>query len=66
MYKLRSEVAHGSVLAVHGQLDVERGQLEDLAAIAIAEYALRLDPYAAGGGSDNRDDFRNSLPTFRP
>ncbi len=66
MYKLRSEVAHGSVLAVHGQLDVERGQLEDLAAIAIAEYALRLDSYAAGGGSDDRDDFRNSLPAFRP
>lgn len=66
MYKLRSEVAHGSVLALHEELDVERSQLEGLAATAIAEYAIKLDLYARGGGADDRDDFRDSLPPFRP
>jgi hypothetical protein len=65
-YKLRSEVAHGSILAVNGQLDVERAQLEGLAAIAIREYAIKLDAYAARGGSDDRDHFRASLPEFKP
>eukprot|EP00456_Euglypha_rotunda_P008138 TRINITY_DN11557_c0_g1_i6.p2 TRINITY_DN11557_c0_g1~~TRINITY_DN11557_c0_g1_i6.p2 ORF type:complete len:113 (+),score=21.19 TRINITY_DN11557_c0_g1_i6:134-472(+) len=65
-YKLRSEVAHGSILAVNEQLDVERSQLEGLAAVAIAEYAVKLDAYAAGGGKDGRDDFRASLPAFKP
>lgn len=64
-YKLRSEVAHGSVLAVNGQLDVERSQLESLAAVAIGEYAIKLDSFAASGGSDDRDDFRASLPAFK-
>ena len=36
-YKLRSEVAHGSILAVHETLDIERAQLESLAAAALAE-----------------------------
>lgn len=65
-YKLRSEVAHGSILAVNGQLDVERSQLEGLAAVAIGEYAIKLDAYAARGGWDDRDDFRASLPAFKP
>ena len=65
-YKLRSEVAHGSILAVNGQLDVERSHLEGLVAIAIAEYAIKLDAYAMGGGRDDRDDFRASLPAFKP
>lgn len=65
-YKLRSEVAHGSILAVNGQLDVERSQLENLAAVAIAEYAIKLDAYAALGGKDDRDDFRASLPPLQP
>lgn len=65
-YKLRSEVAHGSILAVSGQLDVERSQLEGLAAVALQEYAIKLDAYAAHGGVDDRDDFRTSLPTFKP
>lgn len=65
-YKLRSEVAHGSILAVNGQLDVERSQLEGLAAVAIREYAIKLDAYAARGGRDDRDDFLASLPAFKP
>jgi hypothetical protein len=65
-YKLRSEVAHGSILAVNGQLDVERSRLESLAAVAIKEYGIKLDLYAAQGGADDRDDFRASLPTFKP
>jgi hypothetical protein len=65
-YKLRSEVAHGSILAVNGQLDVERSKLEGLAAVAIGEYAIKLDAYAARGGRDDRDDFRASLPAFKP
>ncbi|TCQ06396.1 HEPN domain-containing protein [Sphingomonas sp. PP-CC-3A-396] len=65
-YKLRSEVAHGSILAVNGQLDVERSRLESLAAVAITEYGIKLDLYATQGGADDRDDFRVSLPTFKP
>lgn len=65
-YKLRSEVAHGSILAVNEQLDVERSQLEGLAALAISEYAIKLDAYAADGGLDDRDSFRASLPAFKP
>lgn len=65
-YKLRSEVAHGSILAVNGQLDIERSQLESLAAIAIQKYVIELDGYAAQGGVDDRDNFRASLPTFKP
>lgn len=65
-YKLRSEVAHGSILAINGQLDVERSRLESLAAVAIEEYAIKLDAYAALGGMDDRDSFRASLPAFKP
>ncbi|MBE0580006.1 HEPN domain-containing protein [Devosia sp.] len=60
-YKLRSEVAHGSVLAVHAQLDVERGQLEDLATAALDQYAVQLHHYAGVGGIDDRDAFLKSL-----
>ena len=65
-YKLRSEVAHGSILAINGQMDVERSRLESLAAVAIEAYAIKLDAYAAQGGSDDRDDFRESLPALKP
>jgi Apea-like HEPN len=65
-YKLRSEVAHGSILAVHETLDIERAQLESLAAAALAEYVLRIHVYAQAGGSDDRDDFRRSLPMMTP
>ena len=65
-YKLRSEVAHGSILAVNEQLDVERSQLESLAALALSEYAIKLDTYVASGGLDDRDHFCASLPAFKP
>lgn len=64
-YKLRSEVAHGSILAVSGQLDGERSQLDGLAAVAIAQYATKLDTYATNGGQDDRDAFLASLPAFK-
>lgn len=66
MYKLRSEVAHGSVLSVHQELDIERAQLESLTAIALSEYVIKLEGYAKQGGVDDRDAFRNSLPALRP
>lgn len=65
-YKLRSDVAHGSVLALHEALDVERAQLEGLAAIAIVEYAVQLANYSQRGGTDERDAFRASLPAAQP
>lgn len=65
-YKLRSEVAHGSVLALHETLDVERAQLESLAGAAIAAYAIQLNNYAQSGGADDRDAFRGSLPQAQP
>jgi hypothetical protein len=65
-YKLRSEVAHGSVLAVHAMLDVERAELESLAAVAIGTYAVQLHGYAQKGGVDDRDAFLNSLPPAKP
>jgi hypothetical protein len=65
-YKLRSEVAHGSVLAVHEQLDEERDRIEEVAAVALAEYVIKLSAYAAGGGVDDRDAFCSSLPAALP
>ena len=65
-YKLRSEVAHGSILAVNATLDVERAQLEELAAGALSEYAIRLHGYAKIGGDDDRDAFLASLPPLKP
>jgi hypothetical protein len=65
-YKLRSEVAHGSVLAVHATLDVERAQLEGLTAVAIEAYAVQLHGYAQNGGVDDRDAFLKSLPPAKP
>ncbi|MBI0539128.1 hypothetical protein D9599_26680 [Roseomonas sp. KE2513] len=64
-YKLRSEVAHGSILAVHQSLDGERAQLESLAAAAIAEYAVELQKYSQSGGADDRDAFLASLPQMQ-
>ncbi|TIL65619.1 HEPN domain-containing protein [Mesorhizobium sp.] len=61
-YQLRSEVAHGSVLALHETLDVERGQLESVAAAALTEYVVALADYAKKGGADDRDMFLASLP----
>ncbi len=61
-YKLRSEVAHGSVLALHKALDVERAQLESLAGLTIAEYSVQLQAYSQSGGADDRDAFCASLP----
>ncbi|HEX5185054.1 MAG TPA: hypothetical protein VFW19_18090 [Allosphingosinicella sp.] len=66
MYKLRSEVAHGSILAVHEELDLERSQLESLTATALREYVIKLDAYATAGGADERDAFRDSLPPLKP
>ena len=65
-YKLRSEVAHGSILAVHKQLDEDRDRIEELAAVAIAEYVIALAIYAAAGGVDDRDAFRLHFPAARP
>lgn len=65
-YKLRSEMAHGSVLAVHRTLDIERAQFEELASAAISEYVIKLDTYAQRGGQDHRDAFVQSLPAMRP
>ncbi|MBY2918473.1 hypothetical protein HF206_30895 [Rhizobium leguminosarum] len=65
-YKLRSEVAHGSILAVHAQLDDARGQLEDLASAALDHYVTRLQKYADAGGIDDRDEFLKSLPAATP
>ncbi|MGQ8631048.1 hypothetical protein ACUTJJ_06140 [Agrobacterium sp. DKPNP3] len=61
-YGLRSEVAHGSVLAVHRQLDQERAGLEDLTASALDYYVVKLRDYALSGGVDDRDSFLASLP----
>lgn len=65
-FKLRSELAHGSVLAVHSQLDVERGRIEELAAVALAEYVLKLSAYAQAAGVDDRDEFCEHLPPAMP
>jgi hypothetical protein len=64
-YKLRSEMAHGSVLAVHRTLDTERAQFEELASVAIREYVIKLQTYAQAGGKDDRDAFLHSLPAMR-
>ena len=60
-YSLRSKVAHGSVMAMHEPLDVERAHLESLAAAVIGEYAVQLHTYAQAGGADDRDAFLGSL-----
>jgi hypothetical protein len=65
-YKLRSEVAHGSILAVHKTLDVERAQLESLAAATLSEYAIKLQHFKNGSGANDRDAFLASLPLATP
>lgn len=65
-YKLRSEIAHGSILAALEELDEQRAVLSQLAGAALVEYALKLDSYAKSGGRDDRDAFRNSLPAAAP
>lgn len=65
-YKLRSEVAHGSILAVHAELDDVRGHLEDLTSAALDHYVIALKKFAEGGGRDDRDEFLQSLPPLIP
>ncbi|UMY18793.1 HEPN domain-containing protein [Methylobacterium organophilum] len=66
IYGYRSEIAHGSILALDEHLRTERGQAEAFASAMLGHYADMLDPYAAAGGSDDRDDFRKSLPPVPP
>jgi hypothetical protein len=65
-YKLRSEVAHGSILALHETLDIERAHLESLAAAALSEYAIKIDGFTNGSEKNDRDAFLASLPTAMP
>jgi hypothetical protein len=65
-YKRRSEIAHGSILAVLEDLDEERAVLSQLAQAALSEYVLKLDAYMQAGGKDDRDAFRMSLPATIP
>lgn len=65
-YKLRSEVAHGSILALHETLDIERAQLESLAAAALIEYAIKIDGFTNGSNKSDRDAFLASLPPVSP
>jgi hypothetical protein len=65
-YRMRSEIAHGSILAVFEDLDEHRAVLSQLAQAALIEYAIKLDAYAQAGGSDDRDAFRDALPAATP
>lgn len=60
-YKYRSEIAHGSILALNSELEAERAQLEGLASAMLAEYVLRLETYATERGEDDRDAFFAAL-----
>lgn len=64
-YKLRSETAHGSSLAVFRDLEVERAHLTSLAAAALGEYVLRLADYAQGGGQDDPAAFLGQLDALQ-
>lgn len=66
LYKMRSEIAHGSILAVFRDLDEDRAVVAQLAQASLAEYAIALDAYASNGGEDDRDAFRGSLPAAVP
>ena len=60
-YGYRSEIAHGSILAIDKNLSDERMQAEQLARPMLIQYAIELDKYAQAGRIDDRDAFRNSL-----
>jgi hypothetical protein len=62
LYGYRSEIAHGSVLALDERLRAERALAEGLAAAMLYAFVVELDKYASSGGKDDRDHFRNSLP----
>jgi hypothetical protein len=61
-YKYRSEIAHGSILAIDKNFSDERMHAEQLAQAMLRQYVLQLDKYAAAGGDDDRDAFCTSLP----
>jgi hypothetical protein len=62
-YGYRSEIAHGSILAIDKNFSDERMHAEQLASAMLRQYALQLDKYAmAGGAADDRDAFLGSLP----
>lgn len=61
IYGYRSEIAHGSILALDERLRVERVQAAELAAAMLITYVFELDKHASSGGSDHRDDFRKAL-----
>jgi hypothetical protein len=63
LYGYRSKIAHGSILALDARMRTERAQAESLAATMLLAYAMELDNYAAGGGADDRDEFKNALPS---
>lgn len=60
-YKLRSEIAHGSILALHGDWEEPRVQLGALAAATLREYVLALGNFQATGGVDGKDAFASWL-----
>jgi hypothetical protein len=62
LYGYRSEIAHGSILALDARMRTERAQAESLAATMLFGYAIQLDKHVAAGGEDDRDAFRNALP----
>ena len=62
LYGYRSEIAHGSILALDARMRTERAQAESLAATMLFGYAMQLDKHVAAGGEDDRDAFRNALP----
>lgn len=47
-------------------MDEELDRMEEVAAVAIAEYVIRLSPYATAGGVNDRDAFRVSLSAAKP
>jgi len=62
LYGYRSEIAHGSVLALDERLRAERALAEGLAAAMLSAFVLELNKYASSGGTDDRDAFRQYLP----
>ena len=65
-YKLRSEVAHGSILALHKTLDIERAHLESLAAATLSDYAIKIEGFTNGSKKNDRDAFLALFPTAMP
>ncbi|WP_213435181.1 MULTISPECIES: HEPN domain-containing protein [Lysobacteraceae] len=61
IYKYRSGIAHGSILALEERLRTERAKADVLASAILASYAIELDRYANSNGVDDRDTFRNTL-----